>query len=306
MDSLAPVTRQRGDRPEPAALLQLTKPITWFPPMWAFLCGTVSSGQPLLGSPLTLAIGILLVGPLVCGASQIVNDWYDRHVDAINEPQRPIPSGRVPGSWGLYFAIAWSLLGAAVGALLGPWVFGATLLALLLAWQYSAPPLRLKRNGWWGNLAVGVSYEGLAWITGAAVMLGGAMPSPAILLIAGLYSLGAHGIMTLNDFKSIAGDREVGIRSLPARYGADTSARIACAVMVAPQLVVIGLLLHWAHPVHAGVVGLVLALQLAAMPRLLRQPREMAPWYNGVGVTLYVLGMMVSAVALGSGAGATP
>ncbi|HNM26365.1 MAG TPA: efflux RND transporter permease subunit, partial [Saprospiraceae bacterium] len=41
-------------------------------------------------------LGLVLAGPLLCGSSQVVNDWFDRHVDAINEPNRPIPSGRMP------------------------------------------------------------------------------------------------------------------------------------------------------------------------------------------------------------------
>ncbi len=78
-------------------------------------------------------------------------------------------------------------------------------------------------------------------------MLGGALPATPSLLLAGLYSLGAHGIMTLNDFKSIRGDTEMGIDSLPVLLGADRAAQVACAVMAAPQVVVIALLLHWAR-----------------------------------------------------------
>ncbi|WP_439106985.1 chlorophyll synthase ChlG [Congregibacter sp.] len=284
--------------PEPKALLQLLKPITWFPPMWAFVCGAVSSGASLGDNPGLVLAGVVLAGPLVCGGSQIVNDWFDRHVDAINEPHRPIPSGRVPGEWGLYYAIVWSLLGLGFSAMLGIWVFWATLLGLSLAWAYSAPPLRLKLNGWYGNLAVGVSYEGLAWITGAAVMLGGVMPSPQILMLAGLYSLGAHGIMTLNDFKSIDGDRSIGIRSLPAQLGADRAARLACVVMAVPQLAVIALLLFWGHPAAAAGITLSLFLQALAMTKILKDPLGLAPWYNGTGVTLYVLGMMLCAFAV--------
>lgn len=40
--------------------------------------------------------GVVLAGPLVCATSQAVNDRHDRHVDAISEPQRPIPSNRMP------------------------------------------------------------------------------------------------------------------------------------------------------------------------------------------------------------------
>ena len=140
-------------RPAPAVVLELLKPITWFPPMWAFGCGIVASGAALADRwPLAL-LGVLLAGPLVCGMSQAVNDWFDRHVDAINEPHRPIPSGRMPGRWGFYVALGWTGASLAAGAVLGPWGFGATLLAVMLAWAYSAPPVRLKRSGIWGPLA---------------------------------------------------------------------------------------------------------------------------------------------------------
>jgi chlorophyll synthase len=290
--------------PAPSAVLELLKPITWFPPMWAFGCGVVSSGVPLEGHWPVIIVGILLAGPLLCAMSQAVNDWYDRDVDAINEPGRPIPSGRIPGQWGLYIAIAWSALSLLVAAALGTWVLGAALLGLVLAWLYSAPPLRLKRNGWWGNTAVAVSYEGLAWVTGAAVMIGGALPEPRILLLAALYSLGAHGIMTLNDFKSIDGDRRMGVGSLPVRLGVQAAGWAACLFMALPQFVVIALLVAWGHPAHAAGVAGLLAVQLALMARFLRQPRERALWYSALGVNFFVLGMLVSAFALRAGAGA--
>ena len=284
--------------PAPSAVTELLKPITWFPPMWAFACGAVASGVPAEGRIGVLVVGVLLAGPLVCASSQAVNDWFDRHVDAINEPQRPIPSGRMPGHWGLYVAIAWTLMSLAVGWTLGPWGFAAAALGLLLAWAYSAPPLRLKRNGWWGNAACGVSYEGLAWITGAAVMAGGAMPSGHSLALAALYSLGAHGIMTLNDFKAIEGDRRMGIGSLPVRLGADRAAVTACLMMAAPQVVVVGLLLSWNAPWHAAGVAVLLVAQGVLMQWFCRRPIERALFYSGFGVPLFVAGMMVSAFAL--------
>jgi chlorophyll/bacteriochlorophyll a synthase len=173
--------------PKVSAVAELLKPITWFPPMWAFACGAVASGTSADGRLGLVAGGVLLAGPLVCATSQAVNDWFDREVDAINEPHRPIPSGRMPGRSGLYVAIAWTLLSLAAAWALGPWVLAAAALGLALAWAYSAPPLRLKQNGWWGNAACGVCYEGLAWITGAAVMAGGA-PSLSSLMLAALYA----------------------------------------------------------------------------------------------------------------------
>jgi chlorophyll synthase len=290
-------------RPHLSAVAELLKPITWFPPMWAFACGAVASGISPSGRWLMVLVGVLLAGPLVCATSQAANDWFDRFVDAINEPQRPIPSGRMPGQWGLYIAIGWTVLSLCVAATLGWWVLGAAAFGLLLAWLYSAPPIRLKKNGWWGNSACALCYEGLAWITGGAVMIGGGMPHYRSFLLALLYSAGAHGIMTLNDFKSIEGDRQMGIGSLPVLLGSELAGEVACIVMGLPQLAVVGLLLLWGEPYYAISVTLLLALQILLMTRLLRSPRELAPWYNGTGITLYVAGMLVSAFALRNAAG---
>lgn len=284
--------------PQPSAVLQLLKPVTWFPPMWAFACGVVSSGQPLADHMWLIFSGIVLAGPMVCASSQAVNDWFDRHVDAINEPHRPIPSGRIPGRWGLYIAILWTGLSLLWAWQLGAWGFKATLLALALAWAYSAPPFRFKQDGWLGNAACGLSYEGLAWITGAAVMLGGALPNPQILTFALLYSLAAHGIMTLNDFKAIEGDKQMGVWSLPVQLGVKRAAGTACWVMLLPQFVVVALLLRWSDWSYALAVLLLIYAQVPLMNRFMKDPVKQALGLSAMGVPLLVAGMMVSAFAL--------
>ena len=135
----------------PSTSLKLLKPITWFAPVWAFLCGNVSPGTPVSERRPVIAAGIPLAGPLVCGTSKAVNDWFDRHVAAINEPQRPIPSGRMPGRWGFCIARVWTALSIAVAASLDYAVLAAAVFGLALAWAYSAPSYRLKQNGWWGK-----------------------------------------------------------------------------------------------------------------------------------------------------------
>jgi chlorophyll/bacteriochlorophyll a synthase len=290
-------------RPSFSTIAELFKPVTWFPPMWAFSCGVVASGVPMQGKWGLAVVGVALAGPLVCATSQAANDWFDRHVDAINEPHRPIPSGRMPGRWGLYIAIIWTLVSLLVATALGPWGFGAAVIGLLLAWAYSAPPVRLKENGWWGNAACGISYEGIAWATGAAVMAGGSMPGWRSLALAALYSAGTHGIMTLNDFKAVEGDRQMGVRSLPVQLGVQNAARTACWTMLLPQLFVVLLLVLWGTPIHAlAILGLML-LQLLLMDYFLDSPTERALLYSGFGVPLFVAGMMVSAFALRALAG---
>ncbi|MEM7081576.1 MAG: chlorophyll synthase ChlG [Pseudomonadota bacterium] len=288
LDSRAPTWR---------AYLELLKPVTWFPPMWAFSCGLVASGATLGSRAWFVVGGVALAGPLVCGTSQIVNDWYDRHVDAINEPDRPIPSGRVPGRHGFYFALIWTALSLAVASVLGSWVFTAACVGLLLAWVYSAPPLRLKANGWWGNSAVAICYEGLPWFTAAAV-ISGMLPTWHSIVAALAYSVGAHGIMTLNDFKAIEGDTRMGVNSLPVLHGADGAARIACVIMALAQVAVVALLVYIDMPFHALAVTALLGVQLVMMRRFLSNPIRYATWYSAFGVTLYVSGMLFTAFAI--------
>lgn len=279
-------------------VVELTKPVTWFPPMWAFMCGVVSSGISIPDNWVFLVVGIALTGPLVCGTSQVINDWCDRAVDAINEPNRPIPSGRVPGRWPIGIALTGSAISLAVAAALGYWVLLATCVALFFGWAYSSPPFRFKRSGWIGPMVCALSYEGLSWFTGASVMIGG-LPDSTIIVVLLLYSVGAHGIMTLNDFKAVAGDSATGLRSLPVTLGVRPAALLACTVMAGAQLAVITLLLAEALTLSAAVVALFTAIQLGLMVRLVRNPAKFAPWYNATGVSLYVFGMLAAALGLG-------
>ncbi len=283
--------------PSASAVLALLKPITWFPPMWAYACGVISAGAVVGERSIYILGGILLAGPLICGASQAVNDWFDRHVDAINEPNRVIPSGRMPGRWGLWIAIINSLLSLGVAALLGPYVFVAGLIGIALAWAYSAPPFRLKSNGWLGNGAVGFSYETLPWLTATAAAQGFA-PSAPVFSVALMYGIGAHGIMTLNDFKSIEGDRRMGVDSLPVMLGASQAASFACIIMALSQAGVVLIVAQHGMLLHAGAIAVSLALQVACMAHFLKDPAKRAIWYSAIGVGLYVTGMMVAAFAL--------
>jgi chlorophyll synthase len=124
-------------------------------------------------------------------------------------------------------------------------------------------------------------------------------------MLAVLYSIGAHGIMTLNDFKAIEGDKQMGVRSLPVQLGASGAAKLACWVMALPQLVVIGLSGRGTSRCSRWPSLVVLLAQIALMARyllnterLLAEPYRNAAIYNATGTTLYVSGMMISAFAV--------
>lgn len=265
--------------------------------MWAFLCGAVASGAtgwnlPDIGQ---ILLGILLAGPVLCGVSQIINDYFDRDIDAINEPNRLIPSGLVSVQQIIGTIAALLLLGVSLGVYFGPSVSLFAAIGLTLAIFYSAPPIRAKRNGWVGNALVAVSYEGLAWLAGHAAF--GALTS-ASLLLALLYSLGAHGIMTINDYKSMDGDRRVGIHTIPVLYGPQVAAWLTVLMMDLAQVIVIGAFVYWGHWWIASLLFVVLLVQLPVQRSFIQQPVERHLKFSAIGVSFFVWGMMAAAVGL--------
>lgn len=277
--------------------LTLMKPVTWFAPAWAFLCGSIASGAPQwsfqdLGR---IAVGTLLAGPILCGLSQVVNDYCDRDVDAINEPHRLIPAGLVSTTQVFVTIGVLVVIAFGVALYLGEQVALLTAIGMVLSLVYSVQPIRAKQNGWVGNGVVGLSYEGLPWLAGHLAF--GALSLPSIVL-ALLYSVGAHGIMTINDFKSVEGDRAVGIKTLPVIHGSWGAAWIAVLTMNIAQLFIILMFLVWGRWIAAGVVGTLFVLQLPFQYSFIQDPRGKAVFYNASGILLFVLGMLVSAIGI--------
>ena len=283
--------------PSLISLIELIKPITWFPPMWAFLCGVVSVGALNSNNTVLILAGLLLAGPLVCGMSQAVNDWCDRHVDAINQPERPIPSGRVSAGWGFFTGIIMSATSIIFAYYLGSLIFFATIIGVLAAWLYSLEPVRLKRSAIFGPGVVAICYEGLPWFTGAAIFTI-SLPNKEVLIVLSLYALGAHGIMTMNDFKATKGDKLLGINSLPVILGRKPATLVACLIMLFPQLIVISLFYFWGSLILAITLAVCVLLQSLSMIFLIRDPEKNTPFFNMTGVLLYIAGMMLSANGL--------
>ncbi len=309
-DAPISVSRTASARAALNKSLTLMKPHTWFAPAWAFMVGAVASHSIYFNlsaegdiwlSVLNigkLAIGIGMAGPLLTGFSQVLNDYCDRDVDAINQPDRLIPSGKVSNAQVYITIFALAIAALLVGLFLGPPVMLMCAIGLGLAISYSVHPLRFKRNGWVGNLTVAIAYEGLAWIAGHLtfqVPITG--PSLALAII---YSLGAHGIMTINDFKSVSGDRQMDILSIPVLYGEQMAAWLAVITINAAQIVAIVLLLIWGSPIAAGAVALFTLGQWPSQIQLIKNPvNAMAVKYNIVAIPLYVWGMLAAAIGLG-------
>jgi chlorophyll synthase len=286
--------------------LQLMKPITWIPLIWGVVCGAASSGEYFwsLENILKVLTCMLLSGPLMTGYTQTLNDFYDKEIDAINEPYRPIPSGAIsiPQVVTQIFVLLFGGLG--ISYLLDLWaghefpvMFCLTLGGAFIAYIYSAPPLKLKQNGWLGNYALGASYIALPWWAGH-VLFGQLNWKIAILTL--IYSLAGLGIAVVNDFKSVEGDRQLGLKSLPVMFGITTAAWICVIMIDVFQAGIAGYLISIQENLYATIVLLLIIPQITFQDMyFLRNPLENDVKYQASAQPFLVIGMLITGLALG-------
>lgn len=289
--------------------VQLTKPVTWIPLIWGVACGAAASGNYVWNNPTQIAqllTCMMMSGPFLTGYTQTINDWYDREIDAINEPYRPIPSGRI--TEGEVIAQIWVLLAAGIGTayLLDTWVGHEfptlTVLAVFgsfISYIYSAPPLKLKQSGWAGNYALGSSYIALPWWAGQA-LFGTLTLDVMVLTVA--YSIAGLGIAIVNDFKSIEGDRAMGLQSLPVAFGVDTAKWICVSSIDITQLGVAAYL--WKgldEPTYAAVLlALILPQIFFQFKFFLPDPIANDVKYQAAAQPFLVFGLLTTGLAVGA------
>ncbi|AFZ36151.1 chlorophyll synthase [Stanieria cyanosphaera PCC 7437] len=286
--------------------LQLMKPITWIPLIWGVVCGAASSGGYVWSVEdfLKAAACMLLSGPLMAGYTQTINDFYDRDIDAINEPYRPIPSGAisVPQVVTQILVLLFAGLGLSYG--LDVWaghdfpiMLCLTLGGGFLAYIYSAPPLKLKKNGWLGNYALGSSYIALPWWAGHALF--GEL-NWTIVILTLIYSFAGLGIAVVNDFKSVEGDRTLGLKSLPVMFGVTTAAWICVIMIDLFQAGIAGYLISIHQNLYATILLLLVIPQITFQDMyFLRDPLNNDVKYQASAQPFLVLGMLVTGLALG-------
>jgi len=290
--------------------LQLTKPVTWPPLLLGVVCGTCASGNFTWSTEDfgLLAVAAFLAGPCLAGFTQTINDWYDREIDAINEPYRPIPSGKITESevWQQIYVLLFTGLASslAVDFKLGhlqagfPSVFFVALFGSFLAYIYSAPPLKLKVNGWTGGYALAFSYVALPWWCGQAIF--GAL-NVEILLLTAFYSIAAIGISIVNDFKSMDGDSKLGLDSIPVMYGADTAKYLTCGLIDAIQLCIAAWLVYIGQMSYAlGLLGLMVPQLIAQKVLLLEDPFANDVKFQASSLPFFQFGIAVTACAIGA------
>ena len=286
--------------------LQLMKPITWIPLLWGVICGAAASGnyQWNISNFLASLACMIMSGPLLTGYTQTINDYYDREIDAINEPSRPIPSGAISLIQVKLQIWVLLLLGLSFAYGLDVWAGHSTPAVLLLAlggsfvsYIYSAPPLKLKQNGWLGNYALGASYIAIPWWAGQA-LFGQLTWTTALLTLA--YSLAGLGIAVINDFKSVEGDKALGLKSLPVAFGIRNASFISAGMIDIFQLAMVVVLISIGQHLASVVLVLLIIPQITFQDIwLLRDPLEFDVKYQASAQPFLILGMLVTAIAIG-------
>ena len=283
-------------------IIRFLKPVTWIPVMWSFLCGAVASGafgwQEVTGMKFFLAM--LLTGPLASGTCQMLNDYFDRDLDEINEPNRPIPGGAISLKNATILIALWSVLSVITGYLIHPLIGFYVIIGIVNAHLYSANPIKLKKRLWAGNVIVALSYLIIPWIAGEIAYnpnftLSSLQPS---LIVAALFTLSSTGTMTINDFKSMEGDRQVGIRTLPVVFGETNAALIAAVLINTGQLLASAYLVMIGQSSYGIIVAALIIPQFFLQFALVKSPVTMDVRYNAIAQNFLVAGMLVCAFAI--------
>jgi chlorophyll synthase/bacteriochlorophyll c synthase len=260
------------------AHIDLADPVTWISPAIVCICGAIASGWAggfQWENPRHWALvllGALMAGPLGTGFSQSINDYYDRDLDAINDPSRPIPAGLVT----LGEARAnWLFLGSAtlIVSLLfaNPLITLLAVLGLVLSVLYSVPPVKLKKQFWLGPPAVGLGYVSMSWIAGHVIF---APISWESLVVAWINGALAAGLLFLNDIKSVEGDRLHGLQSLAVAIGVKRTLLVAYATINAAELLLMGLAIVWGQFWVAGFIVLAIIVPIYNQIKLYREPSQ--------------------------------
>ncbi len=259
--------------------VELADPVTWITPITMVICGAIATGRGTPGFHVAESHDLLLVGlaALVCGPfgtgfSQSINDYFDRDLDAINDPARPIPSQRI--SLGAA-RINWIVLGlATIGTSLilinqSIWVPVLAAIGLVLSAAYSIPPVKLKQHFWMGPPAVGFGYVFLSWVTGHLIFAPMSWPS---LVLALINSAIAAGLLFLNDIKSIEGDRKLGLHSMTVAFGARRTLLISYLIIGVCELMLLTMALLAGHLWATAVLALALLIPIMSQIQLYREP----------------------------------
>jgi geranylgeranylglycerol-phosphate geranylgeranyltransferase len=165
-------------------------------------------------------------GFFLLGAATILNDCFDREIDAINQPQRPIPAGIVKLADAISFAVILVSAGILFAAYSGVWTLLIAILSMVLTVAYN---WKVKRLGLLGNAFVSTDVA-ISFIYGGFAVGSPTWSLGIFALLAFLASMGREIVKGIVD---VTGDNAKGVRSLAATKGNTEAAKSGAALFLA-------------------------------------------------------------------------
>jgi geranylgeranylglycerol-phosphate geranylgeranyltransferase len=230
-----------------SGLFRIVRPVNSVMMGLAVLVGAAIGGGSLLPSSAQELALAFLAGFFLSGSAMAVNDYYDREIDAINEPERPIPSGAVSPGEALVVTGVFSVLGLGAAWLTSPGNLAIAVLAWIAMMVYSTVG---KRTGLPGNLIVSGCIA-LPFVYGG--FMGGEAGLSHSMLFALVAFLANTGREVTKGIVDVEGDKAAGVRTIAVSAGPSMAAwvSVACyilAVLVSVAPVYLGLVSFWYVP----------------------------------------------------------
>jgi len=227
-------------------------------------------------------------GFMLTAASMIINDYYDRAIDLINEPSRPIPSGSVTPREALAFVFVLSTIGFVFSYLTSV----LCLLVAVISWIIVVTYVTVgKRSGLPGNFLVSTCVA-IPFVYGSITVLSQVQLN--VLLFALMAFLSNTGREITKGIVDVKGDMAEGVKTLAVRYGEKNAAVVASlfyvsAVALTPIPLIMNLVSFWFVP-----IVLVTDLGLVASSVLLfrNHSRENARKIKKLVLLWFVIGLL--------------
>jgi geranylgeranylglycerol-phosphate geranylgeranyltransferase len=236
---------------------------------------------------LDIAFGFL-TGFTLCAAAMAINDYYDRKIDAVNEPSRPIPSGTIKTSEALAFVVALSVVGFVLAFLVSLSCFVVAAVSMLITGTYLTVG---KRTGLPGNFLVSACVA-IPFIYGSFVSVNYVPLN--VLLFASMAFFANTGREITKGIVDTTGDRAEGVKTVAVQFGDMAAAVVAVvffilAVALTPVTWVLGLVGIWFIP-FVLVTDIGLAVCSAIL--LLDHSRAKARRIKNVVLLLFIFGLL--------------
>jgi 4-hydroxybenzoate polyprenyltransferase len=276
-----------------AVLFEFSRPFTLVAPALGFASGAATAigaapRETFSRDLIVFPVLGLLMAAVLNAASNALNQIYDRDIDRINKPHRPLPSGRLPmkTAW-LFTAVSYA------AALVLAWMvapggrhecFWIAVCAAAMTFVYSAPPFRTKRLGIWANVTIAIPRGVLLKVAGWSAVKTAAGVEP--WFIGGIFGLFLLGASTTKDFADMQGDARGGCRTLPIIYGVRRAAWMISPSFVVPFVMIsagaaAGVLTGNAWLLHL-LAAVMTAYGIYVCYLMLRRPEDLAVEENHV------------------------